>query len=67
MVQAWESSDDGERSGKRKEMRLLMIVFNIFYSRSVQSIFLANQGANKDSHTKRLCPHVTTRVDISIT
>jgi hypothetical protein len=39
MVQAWESSDDGERSGKRKEMRLLMIVFNIFYSRSVQSIF----------------------------
>ena len=59
MVQAWESSDDGERSGKRKEMRLLMIVFNIFYSRSVQSIFFA--------HTKRLCPHVTTRVDISIT
>ena len=39
MVQAWESSDDGERSGKRQEMRLLMIVFNIFYSRSVQSIF----------------------------
>jgi len=29
MVQAWESSDDGERSGKRKEMRLLMIVFTI--------------------------------------